>query len=60
MSAAPSRLKQANAPSGGSAYTPVTRVGANHTSAAPSRLKQANAPSGGSGYTPVTRVGVQS
>ena len=27
MSAAPSRLKQANAPSGGSGYTPVTRVG---------------------------------
>ena len=60
MSAAPSRLKQANTPSGGSGYTPVTRVGAHHRSAAPSRLKQANTPSGGSGYTPVTCLGAQS
>ena len=59
MSEALSRLKQANAPLGGSGYAPATRVGAHTLSEALSRLKQANAPSGGSGYAPATRVGAQ-
>ncbi len=54
MSSAPSRLKLANAPPGGSRYTSVTCVGAHNLSSAPSRLKLANAPPGGSRYRFVT------
>jgi len=57
MSEAPSRLKQANTPSGGSGYASATRVGAHIPSEAPSRLKRANTPSGG--YGSVDRLGVR-
>lgn len=58
MSAAPSRLKQANGPLGGQRGHAMPSVGAT-SCAAPSRLKQVNSPLGGQQGHAMPSVGVE-